>query len=168
MSSLLSGPCFYDDLPADLRPLPDKVEETHRKDDCHWAEIRGRVPLRQLPAHHEQVTCKLSVLNPINSIHFVVTQVVLLISFLLYWWWSLVRRLHFTMEISERNRRFILPSRSWSELPDLFFFLTYWVLQILEWWLGSNFLNVFLPSGWPLAQFHILSLLHGHGRQHHC
>lgn len=128
MSSLLSGPCFYDGLPADLRPLPDEVEETHWKDDSHWAKIRGRVPIRQLPAHHQQVTWKLSVLNAKVYISLSQGQS-FLNSFLLSWWCSLVRRLRFTTEISERNRRFTLPSRSWWELPQLLShieFFRYW------------------------------------------
>lgn len=136
MSSLLSGPCFYDGVPADLRPLPDEVEETHRKDDGHRAEVRGRVPIRQLPAHHKQVTCKLSALNLIHNIHYQFTQLVTFSnSFLLYWPCSSVRRLHSIMEISERNRRFILLSRSWWEylgpFPHVEFFWCwndYWVV----------------------------------------
>lgn len=56
---LAPGPDHHDGLPAHLRPLPDQAEETHRQDDDDRAAIRGRVPLRQLSSHHQQVRPRL-------------------------------------------------------------------------------------------------------------
>lgn len=69
------------------------------------------------------------------SIHFVVTRLVHInFIFTLQWWSSLVRRLLFTMEISERNRQFTLLSRNWWELPQhLSHYHIYYGLQMLEW-----------------------------------
>lgn len=50
------GPGRHDGLPADLRPVLDQTEETHRQDDGHRAALRRRVPLCELPPHHQQVT----------------------------------------------------------------------------------------------------------------
>lgn len=56
---LAPGPDHHDGLPAHLRPLPDQTEETHRQDDGDGAALRGRVPLRQLSPHHQQVRPRL-------------------------------------------------------------------------------------------------------------
>ncbi len=50
------GSSDHDGLPADVRSVPDKTEEAHRQNDCHRAALRGRVPLCQLPPHHQQVS----------------------------------------------------------------------------------------------------------------
>lgn len=47
------GPSHHDGLPADLRSVPDQIEEAHRQDDSQRAALRRRVPLRQLSPHHQ-------------------------------------------------------------------------------------------------------------------
>ncbi len=106
--SLCTGSCIYDDLPADLRPLPDPSAQADREDDCDRTEIRRRIPIRQFSSHHKQVTC-------LTSIYFCTILLFfsnfdactnICISFP-------VKRLPSTTEMKERNRRFIQPSRNW-------------------------------------------------------
>ena len=51
-----TGSCLYDRIPDVLWAHPDTSAEAHREDDGHGAEVRGRVPIRQLSPYHQQVS----------------------------------------------------------------------------------------------------------------
>lgn len=70
-SPLLSclGPNHHDGLLADLRNVPDQIEEADRQDDSHRAALRGRVPLCQLPPHYQQVNMPANAQTLLMYIH---------------------------------------------------------------------------------------------------